>query len=478
MGANAGAVSDDENTPKKPEPKQPTASRFARFAKISSLTAGVAARHLGQKVAGAFRDDAEKEKAEKESQKKSATQITKTLGELKGAAMKVGQMIATDPELLPKEMVDELQSLQHSAPPMPFDVVKGVVEAALGTPGKPRALDDVFADFSVEPIGAASIGQVHKATLKEPSNGVSVVAVKVQYPGIADTIASDMKNLGSLLVLARASVPKERVDTYLAEVTEVIQAESDYLKEAENLERFHTILKPLKGVRVPIPVHELTRKNVLVMEFLHGAKIEPWLETAPQTQKSEMGRRLLEVFLQTIHRHHVLHADPHPGNFLVLTGEADVDGAPPLGILDCGCIRDYPIEFCDDLIRLLVALWKHDIDDLKAGWQRLRFIDDGVDADDVYEWCQIILAPMLRNQLWDFGNWKIQDEAMKFLLAHPRMKNWAPPREVLFYMRTLVGLRGLLNKTGVQLNTYNMSRAMAEERGLIKGRASSSSSSS
>ena len=169
MGANAEGVSDDEKNKMKaekvaekaaekpaekpaPKPEAPTSNRFARFAKISSLTAGVAARTFGNKVAGAFRDEESKEKAEKESQKKSATQITKTLGQLKGAAMKVGQMIATDPELLPKEMVEELQSLQHSAPPMPFDVVKGVVEAALGT-----SLEDVFADFSVEPIGRLTL---------------------------------------------------------------------------------------------------------------------------------------------------------------------------------------------------------------------------------------------------------------------------------------------------------------------------------
>jgi predicted unusual protein kinase regulating ubiquinone biosynthesis (AarF/ABC1/UbiB family) len=460
-------VSDDhDHDDKKPAPKQPTSSRLARFARMSSLSAGVAARHHGQKVAGAFRGDEDNQKAEKAAQKKSATQITKTLGELKGAAMKLGQMMATDPELLPQEMVAELQQLQSQAPPMPFATVKQVVEQALG-----RSLDDVFADFSVDPIGAASIGQVHRATLKEPQGDVSVVAVKVQYPGIADTISSDMKNLGTLLTLARANLPKERVDAYLAEVTEVIQAESDYLKEAENLERFHVVLKALPGVRVPVPVHELTRKNVLVMEYLHGTRIEPWLAQAPQPQKQAMGKRLLDVFLQTIHRHHVLHADPHPGNFLVLEGEADVDGAPPLGILDCGCVREYPAAFCDDLIALLVALWKHDIDAMRAASQQLRFIDNGVDFDDIYEWCQIILAPMLRDQDWDFGNWKIHDEAMRFLLAHPRLKNWAPPREVLFYMRTLGGLRGLLNKTGVKLNTYEMSRAMAEERGLIKPRA-------
>ena len=450
--------------------ESPTSSRFARFARMSGLTAGVAARHLGQKVASAFRDDDAQEKAEKQSQMKSATQITKTLGELKGAAMKLGQMLATDPELLPKEMVEELQKLQHSAPPMAFATVKQVIESALGQP-----LDDVFDDFSEQPIGAASIGQVHRARMKDGTD----VAVKVQYPGIADTIVSDMRNLGGLLSLARAQLPKERVDAYLEEVTSVIQAESDYLKEAENLERFQFVLKDLPGVRVPTPVHELTRKNVLVMEYLSGQKIEAWLETAPPEQKAMQGKRLLEVFLQTIHRHHVLHADPHPGNFLILDAVPPVDGAPVLGILDCGCVREYEAAFCDDLIGLLVTVWKHDLEEMQLAWRRLGFMDKGVDVEAIYEWCQIILAPMLRDEDWDFAAWKIQEQAFAFVLANPRVKLWAPPREVLFYMRTLAGLRGLLSKTGLKLNTYRMSRAMAEERGLLrKPKASSSSSSS
>lgn len=458
-GCYLPSVSNEDRDEKAGSPQAPTASRLARFAKMSSLTASVAARHLGERVAGAFRDGDANSKAEKEAQKKSAAQITKTLGELKGAAMKVGQMLATDPELLPKEMVDEIAKLQHSAPPMPLAMVRGVIKMALG-----RDVDDIFAEFSDAPIGAASIGQVHKATLRVPIDGVSVVAVKVQYPGIADTIASDMKNLGSLLTLLRAQLPKDRVDGYLDEVTSVIQQESDYLREAENLERFHMVMKPLSGVRVPAPVHELTRKNVLVMEYLAGTKIEPWLQAASQQQRDVIGKQLLEVFLQSIHRHQVLHADPHPGNFLVADGVGG--GDPVLCILDCGCVREYSPAFSDGLIALLVALWRHDLDALVAASRALGFSDKGLDPDDMYEWCQMILAPMLRDEVWDFGNWKIQDDAMRFLLAHPSIKLWAPPREVIFYMRTLAGLRGLLHQTGVRLNTFHMSRAMAAERGL------------
>lgn len=441
--------------------QKPTSSRFARFARMSGLTAGVTARHLGQKVAGVFQNDEQKKTSEKAAQQKSAQQITKTLGELKGAAMKIGQMMATDPELLPPEMVAELSTLQHSAPPMSFAAVTEVVETAFGKP-----LSSMFSSFSDKPIGAASIGQVHRATTIEGLD----VAVKVQYPGIADTISSDMKNLGALLTMMRVQLPKERVDGYVDEFTKVFEKESDYLKEAENLERFTVLLGKLPGVRVPYPVHELTTKNVLTMEFLDGTRLEPWLANAPVEQKSAQGRRLIEIFLQSVHRNQVLHADPHPGNFLVLENEPLVDGAPPLGILDAGCVREYDVAFTDALIGFIAGMWRHDLDVLKKSWDDLGFIDKDLDPELIYEWNELILAPLLQNREWDFGAWKVQEDAMKFVLANPRVKMFSPPREVLFYLRTLVGLRGLLAKTGVHVNVYTIARAMAEERGVLKKR--------
>ena len=444
-----------------PADSKPTSSRFARFARMSGLTAGVTARHLGQKMAGVFQNDEQKKSGEKAAQQKSAAQITRTLGELKGAAMKIGQMMATDPELLPPDMIEQISTLQHSAPAMSFHAVTEVVEQALGHP-----LSSVFSWFSPEPVGAASIGQVHKATTID---GVAV-AVKVQYPGIADTIRSDMKNLGSLLAMMRVQLPKERVDGYVEEFTQVIEQESDYLREANNLERFCMLLGKLPGVRVPYPVHELTKKNLLVMEYLDGTRLETWLQSAPPEQKDAQGRRLIEVFLQSVHRNQVLHADPHPGNFLVLVNEPLVDGAPPLGILDAGCVREYDVAFTDGLIGFMAAMWRHDLDALKASWTKIGFIDNNLDPELIYEWNELVLAPLLKNEDFDFANWKVQHDLTTFMLANPRMKMFSPPREVLFYLRTLVGLRGLLAKTGTKVNVYKIARAMAEERGVLKKR--------
>lgn len=448
---------DDGGAPTRPAPQSPKVSRFSRFAKLTGLGASVTARHVAQRVAGAFSDEATAAEGEKRARAKSAEQMTKTLGELKGAAMKLGQMLATDPEILPPEFMAQLSLLQHSAPAMAFSTVKAAVEAAFERP-----LDELYAEFSEEPIGAASIGQVHRARTKD---GMAV-AVKVQYPGIADTIRSDMKNLGSLLVMARAAVPKQRVDDYLEEITTVIERESDYLCEADNLERFQVVLKNVVGVRVPIPVHELTRKTVLTMELFRGRRLEEWLAAAPEEQKTAQGQRLLAAYLEMIHEHGALHADPHPGNFLVLEDET-VDGVPPIGVLDLGCVRDFPIEFMDLQLRLLTALWRHDLDSMQQTWRQMGFLDDRVDAELIYDWLSLLFEPLLVDRVTDFGAWKVHESAMRFVLDNPSIKLWAPPREVLFYVRVLAGVRALLHKVGMKVNAYQISRRVVRERGLL-----------
>ena len=433
----------------------PAAGRFTRFARLSTLTAGVTARHVAQRITGAFQSDEDKERGEKKALEKSAARIAETLGELKGAAMKVGQLLATDPELLPDEVAAKLATLQHSAPPMDAATVRAVVAEALGAP-----IEDVFASFSEAPIGAASIGQVHRAVTKDGQ----AVAVKVQYPGIAATIRDDMKNVGALLNLARAKIPRERVDAYVEEMTRVIEQESDYLNEAANLERFQLVLKDVEGVRVPIPIHELTRKNVLVMELVEGARLSEWLETAAPADRQRAGERLLRAYLHMMHRHGALHADPHPGNFLV-------DEQGRIAILDLGCVRDYPLDFTDGLIELLARLWRHDVDALQEQWRKLGFLDDGIDPDVVYEWLVLVFEPLLVDKVFDFGTWRVQEKAIAFVKEMPQIIGFAAPKEIVFYTRVLAGLRGLLAKSGVQANTYRISRAMAEERGIVPPRS-------
>ena len=428
-----------------------TQGRLGRFARLSSMTASVAARQIGGRIAAAFQDEQQRAKARKRTNQRSAEQIVTTMGQLKGAAMKVGQILSTDPELLPDEMTDALSALQSSAPPMDFETVREVIEAALDCD-----LDDAFSSFSREAIGAASIGQVHRATT---TAGLQV-AVKVQYPGIVDTIESDMKNLGSMLNLARVSYSRAQVETYLDEVTQVILRESDYLAEADALELFQTVLHDVEGVRSPAPVHALTRKNVLTMEFVEGERLADFLSTAGPAERTQKAERLIRAYITMMHDHDVLHADPHPGNFLV-----DTDGQ--VVFLDLGCVRSYAPAFQRGLIAILLALWRGDLDALLHHLDTLGHSREGVDPELIYEWLEMVLEPLLVDRPFDFGAWPIHERSLRSVKQHPSVLRFAPPKEAIFYLRTLAGLRGLLGQSHTEVNAYRIAKAAVEKMGLL-----------
>lgn len=442
------------------EPKQPdgrtedrghrSKSRFGRFAKLSSMTAGVAARQVRQKISAAFQDDEAQEAGRSKALAESARSVADGLGELKGAAMKIGQMLSMDSEILPKEVTDALSVLQSEAPSMAFSMVKDEVESSLNA-----SLDDVFSEFSHTPIGSASIGQVHKAVTKAGAS----VAVKVQYPGIASTIDSDMKNLGSLLQLARAKIGKERVQQYVEEVTETIRNESDYLREADNLERFQTVLRSVPGVRAPLPHFDLCRQNVLVMDFVEGQRLADWMATAPLADRDEICTRLIRSYVSMMHDHQTLHADPHPGNLLIAP-----DG--DIVFLDLGCVRDYPQTFCDGLVAVISSMWRHDTDALEIGLDACGFDHVGVDMELIYEWLCIVLKPLLSKGPFAFSDWQVHDDAVAFVKNNPSITNFHPPREGIFYLRVMAGLRGLINVNGLSLDVRHLARQEVKARGF------------
>ncbi len=414
------------------------------------MTAGVTARQVTNRVVTAFQNDEDAEASRKRALALSAEQIVETMGQLKGAAMKIGQMLSADPEALPGEVTDALAKLQAEAPPMEFSMVKEVVEEALGD-----SLSALFSDFSETPIGAASIGQVHRGRLQSGMD----VAIKVQYPGIANTIESDMKNLGSLLQLARAKVSRERLDSYVDEVTEVIKRESDYLAEADALERFQIILGDVEGVRVPIPVHEYTRRTVLTMEYIEGARLVDWLNTASPDKRKMQAERLIMSYIEMVHLHNALHADPHPGNFIV-------DASENIVFLDLGCVRDYAPQFGDGLIRLILSMWQGDLDRLMATLDDMGFVSEGIEPDLIYEWLELILTPLMANRPVNFGELKINDKAMRFVKDNPSILGFAPPQEALFYVRVLAGLRGVLASTNSSVNAYQIARDAVKRLGI------------
>ncbi len=442
-------------------PKHQSSGRVSRMFKLGSLTTTVGASMVGDRLLGKVLPQAGREARTRKALEKNAARIVKTMGEMKGAAMKLGQMLSSGPidaSHIPDEVKDALAVLQREAPPMPWEMVARQVEDAFDQP-----IHEVFKYFEPEPLAAASIGQVHKAVTFDDQ----VVAVKIQYPGVNATLDSDLKNLGTLMNLGRGVADKQVLDDYLAEIRDAILAESDYVAEAENLERFGRIFAARDDVVIPQPVNALTRPTVLTMSYIEGEKLDTWLLAQPEDVRSELTVRFVRLFAWMFHEQQLLHADPHPGNFLI-------DGEGRFVLLDFGCVRTFSPAFTDAFLEILVALWEDRPDRLPA-----LFEDMGsgggkpvtIDAEVLEGWLRLVLAPFLVDGEFDFGTWQPQAEIHRYFRSHLSLMKLTPPKEALFYFRVCGGAWGLLQRMGVVSDFRAYAEETALRRGILKARA-------
>ncbi|HEV2975408.1 MAG TPA: AarF/ABC1/UbiB kinase family protein, partial [Solirubrobacteraceae bacterium] len=243
----------------------------------------------------------------------AAEQIVDALGHMKGAAMKLGQVLSfLDVGLVPEEYREEFQrklgKLRDAAPTVTFKDMRKVIESALG-----ERLRDVFDEFDEEPIAAASIGQVYRARLDDGRE----VAVKVQYPGVAAAVRADMQNLGLILRLAKRIAPGMDPKAIGEEIRDRIEEELDYELEAQNQRSLARIFAGHPFIFVPEVVSSLSRERVLVSEFVSGVGFEE-LKRRPQAERDRIGEIVFRFFLGCLYRHRQFSGDPHPGNFLLL----------------------------------------------------------------------------------------------------------------------------------------------------------------
>lgn len=380
----------------------------------------------------------------------TATQVAKTLSQMKGAAMKVGQMLSMDPNLLPPEVRDALAILQKDAPPMPWATVESQLVAAFGKP-----VAEVFKTFEATPMGAASIGQVHRAQAMDGTQ----LAVKVQYPGVAESIDSDVDNLGSLLQMAKVALPQAPVESYLEELRTVLHQEADYTLEAGNLATYGKLLQRFDFVRVPKPFVDLTRPRVLSMEYVDGIKLDEHLMGMEPDERNALASRFLDMFMRMFHVLDAIHADPHPGNFLV-------DHHGTVVLLDFGCVKSFTPELTTGFANLLRAHWRGDAEALPGLFAALGFVvppEKKLAPDTMYEYLDIIMRPFIRNQDFDFSTWDVEWKAQRFVLDNPAMMGLSPPRETLFYFRVCAGLKGMLARTDSRVNVYQLARAVDQD---------------
>ncbi|HEY8625593.1 MAG TPA: AarF/ABC1/UbiB kinase family protein [Solirubrobacteraceae bacterium] len=292
--------------------KIPT-SRVGRTAKIGGLAAGQAIRQAGTRAANVARTKDGRQAALERRHIEAAEQIVTALGTMKGAAMKIGQVMSfLDVGVVPEEYREEFQhklaALRDAAPTVTFKQMRAVIEDELGEP-----LKELFDEFDQEPIAAASIGQVYRARLTDGRQ----VAVKVQYPGVAAAVRADMQNLGLILRLAKRIAPGMDPKAIGQEIRSRIQEELDYELEAQNQRTLARIFRGHPFIVIPEVVTSLSRERVMVSEFVEGTGFED-LKRYDQDERDRIGEILFRFYFGCLYRHGQFSGDPHPGNSMLL----------------------------------------------------------------------------------------------------------------------------------------------------------------
>ena len=354
----------------------PPSNRIGRSARLGGLVAGQSARWAGTRAANRLRSDADADAATGERAAALARELVKQLGQLRGAAMKVGQVLSTVdftaiPESEREEFKATLASLRDDVPPLPFKKVRKLLEEELG--GK---VGDHFEVFEEEAFAAASIGQVHRAVTLD---GVEV-AVKVQYPGVAEAVESDLRNLSMLLPLVKRLAPGLDVKALYGELRERIAEELDYEIEAQNHRAVARAYREHPFILVPKVHTNLSSRRVLVTDLLSGKRFEQVKELG-EAERDRFGEIVFRFYFSLLLRMSRVCGDPHPGNYLLLD-----DGR--VGFLDFGLMRSLDEEHLEGERALARAVVAEDAQEVHAILARLGYLpnpDDFV-PEALLEW--------------------------------------------------------------------------------------------
>ena len=343
--------------------KIPT-SRVGRTARIGSLAAGQAIKQAGTQLTNVARSEDGKRAALERRHIEAAEQIVDALGHMKGAAMKLGQVMSfLDVGLVPEDYREEFQrklgKLRDAAPTVTFKDMRKVIEQELDAP-----LGDVFEEFDEEPIAAASIGQVYRATL----HGGRRVAVKVQYPGVAAAVRADMQNLGLILRVLKRIAPGMDPKAIGEEIRARIHEELDYELEAQNQRALARIFRGHPFIVIPEVVTSLSRERVLVAEFISGTGFED-LKNYPHDERDRIGEILFRFYFGCLYRHQQFSGDPHPGNSMLLD-----DGR--MAFYDFGLFKRMPPGAVELEMQVARAIIEGDCDTIMRLGSEVGFFPD------------------------------------------------------------------------------------------------------
>jgi predicted unusual protein kinase regulating ubiquinone biosynthesis (AarF/ABC1/UbiB family) len=429
-----------------------TSGRARRVLKVGRLTTSVGSSYIWQALKRPFRSQAQTERGLLDAHVRNAVRIVERSAELKGAFMKLTQMLSMRSDLLPPAALEVLATVQSSIPPMSYAVIRKQIMRELGAP--PERL---FARFEPEAFAAASLGQVHRAVLP---TGEEVV-VKIQYPGVEDTVVQDLKNVRALLqAVARIGrdVMRQKIDPseLYAELEERLREELDYVNEAANLQRFRALFADDHEVVIPEPYPAFSSRRVLTMTALEGYPLQDILAPGvDQPLKDWVAIKYFRVLWRQVFEFGVLHTDPHPGNYLVTHH-------PRLCMLDLGSVRTFPEAIRAAYVELSRAILANDETAMRDCFVRLGYLDPEDDPAPMARIMRIIFEPVLQDQDYDPRQYKPVDRALEVAAIGISHRIFKTPGHRLFLVRALIGLQSYIEQLGTVANWHRLFRECLE----------------
>ena len=400
-------------------------SASRRFMKLAGMTASIATKTLSNSIKNINADEEKKLQARSQLYSEIGLKIAETLGEMKGAVMKVGQIASQYKDIFPPEVQTAIAKLQRQAPSMPFAQIKAQVEKELGKP-----INELFQFFDTEPFAAASIGQVHKAILKD---GQAVV-VKVQYPGVDQACESDLKQVKlALRLMGVLKIDRKLQDEIFQEIQESLYTELNYEIEAQNLQVFRIFHAELDNkIIIPQVYPEYSSRRVLTLSQETGDSIET-ASTWSQDKRNELGRRLFQAMGQEIFYLKRFHCDPHPGNFAFRE-----DGS--VLIYDYGGVKTLNTDIVNTYKQLIHAARQQNVAAIEEQLRALhvRTSKGQLPQDWYLAWVEILMRPVTTN--YDFAANSSHHDGVA--LVKESLKYWEcfqPSPETLMVNRTVSG---------------------------------------
>ena len=363
---------------------------------------------------------------------RNARKLRESMIEMKGVLIKIGQFMSSRVDILPEEYTDELSKLQDQVPPAPFsDIAKRVTEE-LGP------MDEVFSSFDEEPIASASLGQVHKACLRHGD----CIVVKVQYPGIDEVIAADIRTLHFVIRILRVLYRHINLDVIYSEFSRIVHEELDYIHEAKNAETFLRNFENNPKIRIPVVYWPFTTAKVLTLEYLGGIKITDFDEMDRQgVDRKEAGRILAEAYAQMFFSDGLFHGDPHPGNIFVRPG-------PEVILVDFGMVDRLSTPKREGLRRGFAAIIDRDALGLVRSLVDMGFMPLTKDIQPLVHFVERIFAKYRDMSASEFKAMDIDEIGRDITEALQLTPSIQIPNDFILFGRVI----GMLNGLGSRLD--------------------------